>query len=295
MKLAIVGQGAIGSLFAYYWQSLKPKILLRCLLKPSKELVLLDGQASNIHTLKEHIYQPRDTAFDILIVPIKCYQVKALINSIADWLLPSTVLLLVQNGMGGAHLLAQAFPNNAIYVGTSTDAVFTANEHTYQVTAYGKLAFGLFHAPNHNINALAELMQTFSQYHPNANICKNVDEILFRKLAINAAINPLTAILDIKNGQLLEHQAELEQVYQELHAIYQSLQLPFSFDDIKQSTEQVIHSTADNYSSMHQDVSFGRPTEVEGVLGFLIEQAQSADIQITYLQNLYTHIKKLET
>jgi len=319
VKLAIIGQGAIGSLFAYYWRALSPSILVR---QPRSGL---NSDSLNSDTTKQHrltmrkpkllhllekpqsfcldfpivdITTPQNKAFDALLITVKCYQVEALIADIKSWLSPKTVLVLVQNGMGGAALLQAAFPNNPLVVGTCTDGVFTLDAQSYQHTAQGKLDIGFY---NNNasltINGLlgnAWLVE-FCDFHPNPNIHDNIQNALYRKLAVNAVINPLTACLEVKNGELVNYPEKLARVKQEVFVLFDSMNIDWRSLKFNETIDSVIASTANNYSSMQQDVQYKRRTEIEGVLGFLLTQGTKKGVNTPFLKSLYQRILSLET
>lgn len=299
MKLAIIGQGAIGSLFSYYWRAVNPSILVRHLPTSPKQLHLLNDTACI--TIDNPMFAVNDTgnqAFDTIIISVKCYQVAALIEHLRTWLQPNTVLVLIQNGMGGAELLQQAFPNNPLVVGTSTDGVFRIDAHAYQHTAQGQLDIG-FYCTEHEQCAQnlpsTEWLEAFCQYHPGANIQANIQLALYRKLAVNALINPLTASLNVKNGELVNYPKQVSQLKADIFAIFDSMNVDWRLLKFNQTIDSVIQTTANNYSSMQQDLQYQRKTEIDGVLGYLLAQGTKKGVNTPFLKSLYDTIKQLES
>lgn len=296
-RVGIIGQGAIGSLFAYYWRDLNPLILVRkktdtkiCLELPDKTLFHADFDQELISQNKSNL--------DILVIPIKCYQIDQCIEDIRPWINTNTLILLVQNGMGGAEKLQAAFADNTIYAGTTTDAVFKKQNNHFNVAAFGKLEIGRFTTtlPQHtdNLHEYDCLLETFVSHHPCASMHGDVSKILFKKLAVNAAINPLTALLNTKNGELIHRNKELVQIINEINQVYQALSLPITIQEIESAIYAVIENTKDNFSSMHQDFKYKRKTEIDGVLGYLLEQATAFGLDTPFIKNMYTQIKQIE-
>lgn len=303
MKLGIVGQGAIGSLFAFYWQKVPPTLLLRrSSLNTNKSIIDLTGKEHHINSIKQSISSPQNTHFDVLLICVKSYQLAPLINDIKDWLMPSTRLILVQNGMGGAEKLHDAFPNNQLYIGTTTDAVFALDNVRYQITAIGNLKIGEFTPtfivdksnPKTVCDKLPDKwMQAFIAYHPNANWQTDIKGSLYTKLAINAVVNPLTGVLRVKNGQLRQHQQQVNVLQGEVLTIIKALGIDTT--DMSQQIANVIEATADNYSSMYQDLKLHKTTEIDALLGYLLLQAAPLNIKVPTISTLYEKVCALQT
>ncbi|KAF9486451.1 2-dehydropantoate 2-reductase [Pholiota conissans] len=129
--------------------------------------------------------------------------------------------------------------------------------------------------------------------------------IMQRKLAVNAAINPLTALFGCRNGELFKTVIGREILYQicaEASAVYSAelahdnqvelqklrqegidtkdIQLPsfpnsLTKEALVEHVLQVADFTAGNLSSMLQDVQRGRKTEIEFINGYLEQLGQA--------------------
>lgn len=293
MKLAIVGQGAIASLYAHYWRNVHPTILVRTLPALPKTLMLLNDSNVTLDLPFQDINHPPMQDFDALLICVKCYQIEGLVNNIKPWLQASTKLVLVQNGMGGAQQLSMAFPANSLFVGTCTDGIFSLSKNWYQQTAQGKLDIGAYNNSNMN-KQNTSFLRAFSSYHPNATIHDDISLALYRKLAVNAVINPLTAVYKIKNGELLNFKHELDSLKQEVFSIFSAMNIDWQHLKFTETIDEVINLTASNYSSMQQDVQHNRKTEIDGVLGFLIEMGTKKGVKTPLIVSLYSTIKSYE-
>ncbi len=96
---------------------------------------------------------------------------------------------------------------------------------------------------------------------------EDIDARLWRKLAINCAINPLTVLHRCRNGELRQHAAEVAALCDELTALLEAMGLAPAAQGLQQEVEAVIAATANNRSSMLQDVERGQRTEVSHLLG----------------------------
>jgi 2-dehydropantoate 2-reductase len=105
------------------------------------------------------------------------------------------------------------------------------------------------------------------------SLVDNANSLVWGKLAINAGINPLTALLEVPNGALVEEESlrqimsaaarEVAQV-----AAAQDIRLPFA--DAARRAAEVSRATASNRSSMLQDISRVAPTEIDAIAGEVV-------------------------
>lgn len=120
--------------------------------------------------------------------------------------------------------------------------------------------------------------------------------MLWKKVVTNAAINPLTAIVDCPNGRLVE--------VPELRALLRTLVVEavkvagtegYRFDEsLVEHTEEVCRRTATNISSMLQDIRAGRPTEIEAISGEILRRAELAMLPSPRTRVVYQLVKGME-
>ena len=118
---------------------------------------------------------------------------------------------------------------------------------------------------------------------------------LWRKLAVNCVINPLTALWNCPNGELKNHPQEVASLCAEVAAVVEREGLHTSADDLRCYVEQVIESTAENISSMLQDVRALRHTEIDYITGYLLKRARAHGIAVPENARLYDLVKRKES
>jgi 2-dehydropantoate 2-reductase len=112
------------------------------------------------------------------------------------------------------------------------------------------------------------------------------------KLAANCVLNPLTAILDVRNGVIKENpdlQPLIQSLLREISVLFRSLpeikNLPdeqkdrFSVPSLEALVMDTIEKTAGNSSSMREDVRKGRATEIEYINGWILRRARELGIE----------------
>jgi len=312
-KIGIVGTGAIGSVMAYYFTcdvanhqiaSTDPtsKILtfVRSKTKTATFNTITSVNAENYPLAHQHdVFSLHSLcAVDLLIVPVKCYQVAALIAEIKDLISPTTVIFLLQNGMGGIEAIQEQLPEQPLLVGTTTDAAYQSDVAHYQQTAIGKLDFGWVNLKTLTSSQQALIEKLILANHPQPILHTDIRSALFHKLAINALINPLCTIKDVNNGGLLDERHDLHILFMEVWQAYEHLNKrsgtkKLSKASLFTSIEQVILNTFNNSCSMREDIKHQRKTEVDGILGYILRN--KGQLKLPFIESLYRQIRQLES
>lgn len=295
VNITLVGAGAIGSLWAgalarqghtiHLWRR-----------QPDSACTLnwqgLDAPDADTFTFRCN--QPDQLSrSDIILITVKAFQVSEAIKRIAPWLDASTPVIVMHNGMGTENEVLQLLPDNPLLYATTSQAALRIDSHSVRHTGSGPTWLGAVNTAGHQWQALAEVLNTAlapCQWH------EDIHYPQWQKLAVNCAINPLTAIHQCRNGDLAapDFTAELTDICREVAAVMTAVGYPTSADDLWQRTLTVIRATAANFSSMQQDVANQRPTEIDAITGFLIEQAHHFQLAAPANTAVWQQIKHLE-
>ena len=115
---------------------------------------------------------------------------------------------------------------------------------------------------------------------------------LWRKLALNCAINPLTVLHDCRNGELRQHRAQLAALCNELSRLLAACGQHAAAEELESDVWRVVEATAANYSSMHQDVRLGRRTEIAYLLGHACTTADALGVAVPRLHDLHDRLRE---
>jgi 2-dehydropantoate 2-reductase len=329
-KIGIIGRGSIGVSVAFNLQlaqNIQTTLLVREHYERSDVLSLLtvDGETRIIECAQAYISKSALQPLDLIILPVKQYQIERLVQDIAEYLDTKTTVLLLHNGMGGIQLVQKYLPNNPLLVATTTDGVYKTSTTCFIQTAVGQFDIGAVYKENSdeenvdeeninegnvnegNVNEESvnkekpiekhnhSTWDYLNYLHPRLLWRSDMTFVLYQKLAVNAAINPLTALKNCKNGGLMDYSEEVKKVKEEIFDLYEFMNLPIDTHALSLHIDAVIQLTKENYSSMHQDFQNGRETEVEGILGFLLEKGKETGMKMAFVQTLYEQIKAQST
>lgn len=289
MKITVLGCGALGQLWLaqLYRQGHEVQGWLRV---PQPfcpvNVIAPDGNVFN-HNLPAN--DPTHLAqSELLLVTLKAWQVSGAVNALLPHLNPQCAVLLLHNGMGTQDELdANSQP---ILQGTTTHAARRDGSTIIHVangtTHIGPTSPGAMH-----LSSLAEVLH---QALPDVAWHNNITAANWRKLAVNCVINPLTALYGCRNGELRQHLPEVEAVCNEVAAVMEMEGLHTSSEGLLLYVLQVIDSTADNISSMLQDIRAQRHTEIDYINGYVLRKARSHGRVLAENTRLFELIKKKE-
>lgn len=287
----IVGPGAIGSLVCHHMQSQftvhvwphKPSIHL------ANTLISGDHQ----YALNWQVLSAPAPTLSVIWVCCKSTQV---MQSLPDLMLrfPSTIAVLLHNGMGPQHQLTQQFPGRVI-AGTTTSGAFAASTDTIQLAASGTTLLGaLDRPPSSQQQAVMDLCQRTAGI-MNFQQATDIETTLWNKVTANAVINPITAYYQIANGQLLDapYLDEVKRLCTDIDRLSRELGFVESLDLFDRVTH-IATLTQHNRSSMHQDIALGRPTEIDTITGYLLQRAEAQCLEVPRVIEWHQRILRLQ-
>lgn len=242
----ILGAGAVGHLLAYgFAQSKIPATLVIRNKKPQPDSMVdyCNNETLTTYSLR---YARLDTlpTVSCLLLTVKSWQVEDAILSVKHLLTKESHIFLLQNGMGileqVTELVSDIMPPEQIYPGVNTHGSHLKkpdtddNKLSLVHAGFGNITFG----NNYHYSASSKPPDIFldlQQLPLNIKWSSEIELKLWIKLAINAAINPVTAINHCKNGALLQSTKltrQVELLCIETAKVFQKLNLNIHQDTI---------------------------------------------------------------
>jgi 2-dehydropantoate 2-reductase len=123
-----------------------------------------------------------------------------------------------------------------------------------------------------------------------------VRSLIWGKLVVSSAINPLTALLRIPNGELLESSFSIglmRELAVETAKVAKKMGVILPFLDPENAPKKVAQQTKGNLSSMLQDVLRGAPTEIDAINGAIVRLAQQMDLQVSVNRIVWSLVKAI--
>ncbi|WP_257350565.1 2-dehydropantoate 2-reductase [Pseudalkalibacillus decolorationis] len=294
MRVAIIGGGSVGLLFAAYLQKNRHEVTLYVRRKEQQTNLQQSGLV--VHSLKtEFTTHPKvrilDTSpqesYDLVIVAVKSYDLELVLPILANGFNHSRSLLLLQNGMLHTRWISD-LTMFSVYLGSVEHGALRESDTEVLHTGVGrtKVAPYLDGRSGLNWDKLSIDVFPFQQEADWYNM-------LCKKLMINTVINPLTALLRVKNGDLLEQSNWLQM----MERLFQETCRVMDVSEIETSWKELINvceNTSSNKSSMLRDIENGHRTEIDAITGYVLMVAEQKGIPIPYNQFIYQAIKGME-
>lgn len=223
------------------------------------------------------------------LVLVKAWQTERAAQQLAACLPAVGLALTLQNGWGNREALEQALGPDRVALGTTTLGATLLAPGVVRAGGQGPVTLG----SHPRVQPLANLLRAAGF---DVRLAGDVAGLAWGKLVINAAINPLTALLRVPNGQLLERpeaRALMGLAASEAAAagLAQGLHLPF--DDPVAAAEDVARRTAVNHSSMYQDVQRGRPTEIDAICGAVVQAGERVGVATPVNRTLWLLVRAI--
>jgi 2-dehydropantoate 2-reductase len=290
MHISIIGTGAMATLFAARLSGVADVSMIgtwRAALDAIRERgITLDGDngCHNVHTAADPDDAP---AADLAIVLTKAYKTPVAAQVAAKTLKPDGLALTLQNGLGNIEILsAQVGVDRALQGVTMQGATLLAPGRIRTsgrgVTHLGyvpiELAAPRDWSAQHRAYEITALLNSAGL---KAQLSADIDGLVWGKIVVNAAINPLTAILRVPNGALVENEDMIELLTAaalEAAAVAEALGIRLPYLDPVERVKQVATLTATNFSSMYQDVLTQRQTEIDAINGKIVEQGRALGV-----------------
>ncbi|SCM96796.1 2-dehydropantoate 2-reductase [Bacillus mycoides] len=292
MKIGIIGPGAIGLLYTFYLQKSNQDVTLFTRnAKQAEELNLTgvtcirNGERETVFPSILPIESMLDKQLDYTFIAVKQYH----ITDILPFVQGESSLIFLQNGMSHLHIM-QKIGNERIAVGIVEHGAKKEDGHTVHHTGIGVTKFGVVRGQS---SCFKKVFNCFPfDYFP-IQIEDDWKGIMRNKLVVNVCINPLTTLLRVENGELISNPF----FYQMMEQVFQEIAFLVKEEDkemVWQMVCQVCEKTSHNTSSMLADVRANRQTEVNAIVGYVLEEAKEQRQSVPTLRFLFNAIKGME-
>jgi len=301
-KILILGTGAMGTLMAAKLSAAGADVTLlgrnenQRQLVESEGLFLLEGDrtcrvSAGFVTKDEELTGP----YDLIVVTVKAYDTTAAMERCVGVIGPDTVVLTLQNGWGNDLILQRFVSPDRIVCGTTSCGAFREGLNRVRFGGQGETYIGQKEKGREDrFQPLLTLFET-AGFAPTP--VDNAEKTVFNKVLVNVGINALTAILGVRNGKLIENEHTdriLAAAVAEGVTVGRALSLVDEGTDHVEACRAVCRFTKENRSSMLQDVSAGRRTEVDFINGAVVRRGRELGIPTPVNETLYNLVKALE-
>lgn len=202
---------------------------------------------------------------ELLIVTTKAYDTEEAVRICRTWTDKKTMVLTLQNGLGNLELL-RAWKGRRAFGGTTTMGATRLSPGRVRVSGIGRIVIGADMDPA----GAAMLVRVFSKAGIPATARIDISREIWAKAVVSACINPVTAVLRVPNGKLLDSpilSSFIRGVCEECIEVARSKGVRLSSTSMYARVRAVARDTSRNLSSMLQDIEHGNRTEIDQING----------------------------
>lgn len=286
MKIAVIGAGAMGSLFGAMLAEADNEVWLYDVWQEHVQAINQAGLSieregqTRVVRLKATTEPDQIDRAELTIIFVKSTQTRAAAQTAQQLAGSDGSVMTLQNGMGNADIIAEFIAPDRILAGTTSHGATMLGAGRIRHAGIGATTIGTWAATGQGRQLAGRLADFFTAAGIETEPVDEVRSVVWNKLLINIGINAITALSGIKNGQVLDLEITRElsrAAVEEAMAVARAQDIAIK-EDAVDIVFKVAEATAVNRSSMGQDVDNKRPTEIAAINGFIVSEAQRLGI-----------------
>ncbi len=293
MKIGVVGPGALGTFLSGVLGSKNEIMLLG-----KNDIELNQVEVRGMSEIKSKVNYSTDPAVlsDVFYVLLctKSYDTENSIKMISSHIKDDTCILSLQNGLKNEEIISHYVNKNNVIGGVTTHGITYEKPGLVTHAGVGETLIGSY--PTGINERVEEMAGILTDSGIKTEITDNIYGYIWKKVIINAGINPITALTGLKNGAIIDKnylRSLMKEVCLEAARVAEH-EVDVPGGDPVEETEKVAISTAENRSSMLQDVERRRRTEVDCITGAIIDVGEKVGVSTPLNRVLYSLIKGKE-
>ena len=285
MKIAIIGAGAMGSLYGGYLSRTEEEVYLIDIWKEhvdeinSHGLSIQEKDGELLVHPKAFMNPEEIGTVDLVIVFVKSFLTGKAMEKNLALLGQDTIVMSLQNGYGNLEQIAEYVRIENIIAGTTAHGASMLSPGHIRHGGSGDTQIGwVRNGDGDRINEIAGVLRGagFATV-----VSADVMELVWSKLIVNVGINALTALLRVKNGELLrmdETRELMRMAVLEAVEVAAAAGVKFDAEEMARKVVEIAFATGENTSSMLQDILNNRKTEIDSINGAIVEEGRKYSI-----------------
>ena len=206
---------------------------------------------------------------ELVLLTVKAYDTDAAASHLGGVLGDKTTVLSLQNGLGNVEILSKHLPQLDIIAGTTTEPALLTRPGFVKHAGNGITWLGEYHRKSSEPSNL--IKRIFRRAGFQTAVRENIERVIWSKAIVNSAINPVSALSGVSNGEILKiphlKDASLK-LLSEGVAVARAYGI-FPTPSPKGLFLRILKETRANKSSMLRDIESGRMTEIRQLNGLI--------------------------
>ncbi|OMG73324.1 ketopantoate reductase family protein [Burkholderia ubonensis] len=306
MRIAILGAGAMGSLFGGLLAEAGEDVTLIDVNDAHLDAIRRDGlriendrgerRITTLRAVRPDAAQPaRGEPFDLLIVFTKSLHTRAALDGVRALLTAHTAVLTLQNGLGNVETLRAFVPPERILVGVTTWPADVAGPG--HVRSHGAGAIRMMTADGAPQPIASAAAAALTRAGLACELDADVWAAIWEKVAFNAALNTLCAVTGCTVDQLGacdDGPRVALAIVAETAAVARAKGIAVDQERIADKVRDAIDAHRGHRPSMLQDVLAGRRTEIDAINGAVVAAAREAGVAVPHTETLLGLVRLID-
>jgi 2-dehydropantoate 2-reductase len=292
--ILIVGTGAMACLFAARLAAAQLRVLMLGTWVEGLQALRYQGVHVVDDQAGEQVYSvkvsedPRTCeGAKLILFMVKAWQTEQAGQRLLQYIAPDSIVLTLQNGDGNYEKLSRLLGVNRVAVGATTLGAMLLGPGIVRPAGDGVITLGI----HSGLKPMTDLLETAGFI---VETVPDISSVQWGKLVINAAINPLTALLRVPNGEILKRpsaRSVMTAAAREAAAVAVAKGIHLPYPDPVVAAEAIARRTASNHSSMFQDVLRGAQTEIDFINGAVVQAGEKKGVPVLVNRTLWLLVK----
>ena len=301
MRIAVVGSGAMGSLYGGLLADAGEDVTLIDIWKEhvdainTRGLKISGASGERLVRVKATTNPAEVGTVDLIMIFVKAYDTKKAAQDALPMVGPETVFLTLQNGLGNVEQIEEVAGKGRVVAGATTHGSTLVGPG--EVFHAGKGLTYIGELTGEITERVKRIAETFNRAGIETHISQNIQGIIWKKILINVGINAITAITGLRNGEILlvpEVKEIVRKAVLEAAEVAKAAGITVEMEDPVAEVYKVAELTAKNKSSMLQDVERGRRTEIDAINGAIVRIGKQYGVDTPVNETLVAAVKGIE-
>ncbi len=275
MRIQIFGAGALGSLIGYMIQKAGYDVVF---IARGKQLEALKRKLVVKGLIDDEVNvdaRSKPVDADLTLLTVKAYDTEFAAKTLAK--VKCGIVCSLQNGIGNEEILLKYLKN--VVGGVTTYGANIVDYGIVEFAGEGQTFVGDF--DGYNAKAVAEILNNSKI---KTEVVKDIKRRIWLKAVINAAINPITALCNVRNGKVVEVDELWNLAFKlakEGENVMKAIGFKIEDNEVVNAVKDVAIKTRNNKSSMLQDFEKGKRTEIEFINGAIVDAGKKLGLDVS--------------
>jgi 2-dehydropantoate 2-reductase len=241
--------------------------------------------------------------YDFIMVCTKSFDSAAAAKDLAHHkklLGRDTKIVHFQNGWGNAEKFLQHFEPHQIYSARVITGFTRRRPNEVEITVHAD-AIHIGSLFGCDVSCVKKLCEAITKGGIDCRPAESIEKDLWAKMLYNCLLNPVGAILAVPYGRLAEVKSTrmlMDALAQEVFTVMKTAGYSTHWSNVKDFLNvfyyRLVPDTAQHKSSMLQDLTTGKRTEIDALNGEVLKLARKYRVSAPYNQAVYELVKFME-